>query len=163
MEIGEFPGRRGDENGCRLYRPRRKGGEGRCRAMVGMLRGLRVDARCLATFPQHPSWTTAATATATAPIHRRHRRLPRSLLSSLLRVRHYSGSISHPEMSRFLDSSWFPCVRVCGCICLLLFPGESLESDRSNQNWKLEFVQSGESGNRYLTNFWYKAKEEKAS
>lgn len=131
MEIGEFPGRRRRER-LSVVSTETKGRWREVQAMVGMLRGLRVDARCLATFPQHPSWTTAATTTAatttaTAPIHRRHRRLPRSLLSSLLRVRHYSGSISHPEMSRFLDSSWFLCVLVC--VHVFFFPRRIPESD----------------------------------
>lgn len=65
MEIGEFPGRReqcidrderaakGDADDGGMDRGDGDGSVGDDPG--GMLRGLRVDARCLATFPQHPS------------------------------------------------------------------------------------------------------------
>lgn len=107
MKIGEFPGRRGRGRGCWLYRPRRKGGEG-IPVAVGMLRGLRVDARCLATFPQHPSWTTAAIDDFHDHCCRR------CCASAIIQDRYLIPT------SRSLDS-WSPST----CVCVFFFKAES--------------------------------------
>lgn len=111
-----------------------KGDDG---AMVGMLRGLRVDARCLATFPQHPSWTTAA-ATATAPIHTAaiddfHDHCCRRCCASAIIQDRYLA----PRRLLFSIRRDFCVYRSTRA---RFFSRRILESDSLHQNWKLEFA-----------------------
>lgn len=139
MEIGEFPGRRGRESSC-IDRDERAA-KGDAGAMVGMLRGLRVDARCLATFPQHPSWTTAA-ATATAPIHAAaiddfHDHCCRRCCASAIIQDRY---LAPRRLVFSIRRDFRVYTRACVCIYICFLSRRILESDSSNQNWKLEFV-----------------------
>jgi len=130
MEIGGIPGGTEDaEERLSVVSTETKGRRReRCRwpRRWGMLRGLRVDARCLATHPQHPSWTTA-TAVAIDDFHDHCCCCTRP---PLFRID------NHAPTSRSLDSSWFPSnvcvyvsVYVCVCVCVAcayvyFFPGE---------------------------------------
>lgn len=65
MKIGEFPGRRGRGRGRWLYRPRRKGGEGRDAGGGGDAARFKGGRTLPGNLPA-----------ASLLDHRRHRRLP---------------------------------------------------------------------------------------